>query len=203
MRQRVQREEPDPPSVFAMHLNVADIALFGLTGAIDFLIVPSLQLGVLIESRAMNVGVLSYFNLWPFGPQRQYGFLNSYTESFHSGFGQALGVEKFFSDKPGLRGLFVAVAVEVLTRRALLQAPADTGWLPGAVVEWFVVPHARAGYRFRGHNFLFALGVRIGAGFLTSSTYFSDSTGAGSSWGSSRRVFFDAGAIVDLGFFLR
>lgn len=198
-----QVEEADPPSVFAMHLNIADAALFGLTGAIDFLIVPKLALGVFIEARAMNLGALSYFDFWPFGPQRRYGFANNFSQSFDTGMGMALGVEKFFSDKPGLRGFFAMAAVEVLTRRATLTSPADTGWSPGHVVEWLVAPHVRGGYRFRGHNFLFGLGLRLGVGFIATSTFFNANTGFAVPWGASRRVYFDGGVIVDLGFFLR
>ncbi len=196
-------EQGDPPSVFAMHLNAADAALFGLTGAIDFLIVPKLAMGLLIEARAMNLGALSYFDFWPLGPQRRYGFSNNFSQSFDVGMGVTLGVEKFFSDKPGLRGFFAVAAVEVLTRRATLISTPDAGWFGGHVVEWLVAPHARGGYRWRGHDFLFALGLRLGVGFIATSTYYNATTALAVPWGASRRVYFDAGAIIDLGFFLR
>ncbi|MBL8951398.1 MAG: hypothetical protein JNK82_11505 [Myxococcaceae bacterium] len=196
------REQAERPSVFAMHLNLADAALHGLTGAIDFLIVPQLAMGLFIEARAMNLGPLSYMDYWPLGPQRKFGFSNNYSQVFDIGMGMALGVEKFWSDKPGLRGWFAAGGVELLTRRARLTSPAGAGWVHGHVVEWWVTPHARGGYRFRGHNFLFGLGARLGAGVLATSTFFNGNTGTSTPWGSSRRVYFDVSAIIDVGFFL-
>jgi hypothetical protein len=195
-RQR-EAEEPDPPSNIAIHANFLDALQWGITGALDVEIWQ--KLGVFLELRAPNAGLLSYFDFWPLGPGRHTGYRNNYSTHFDNGYGGALGAEKFFGDKPGLRGLYVAAGVEVLNHR--MEIDSGTAWTAGAIEEWFVVPHARGGIRYRGLSFLFALGLRAGAGFLVSSTF--HTLAETTTWGESRRIYFDGAVIMDMGFFLR
>jgi hypothetical protein len=193
---RPEVDEPEPASNIAIHANFLDFALWGLTGAIDVEIVQ--KYAVFTEVRVPNAGALSYFDFWPMGPGRISGYHSNYLTHFSTGYGGTLGAEKFFGEQRGLRGLYVALGLEVLNHQMTVEG---TGWTPGTVNEWFVAPHARAGVRWRSLAFLFALGLRAGVGLMAASTF---SNAAGTvPWGATRRIYFDGGLILDMGFFLR
>lgn len=187
---------PPPPSSIAIHVNAADALFFGLTVAADFELAS--KWGVFLEARAMNAGFLPAVGD-PYGPGG-FGTGQLYRLQFQGGGGGAVGIEKFFGAKPGLRGLYVALATEVLAKSAALYS---TGaWASIAVRHVFVVPHARFGFRFRFWSLLLGVGVRAGAGILTDAAALIRGK-PDQPWGSNQRVYPDLSAILDLGYFFK
>jgi hypothetical protein len=191
---------PDPPSTLAIRANLADIAFFGPTLGAEYEVVS--KLGVFVEGRLLNGGLMNALG-GPYGPAN-FGQNYFYSLPMTLGGGGSAGLVYFFGSRKGLRGFYVGAAAEVLFRDAQLYSSQNYSdqlrLKPVNVSQTFVVPHARIGFRFRAGPMLIGLGVRGGAGLLTSAS--ASYEGRTQNWGSSQRVYLDLSAILDVGVFV-
>ena len=213
---RLRELPPAPPSWLAIRVGLGDFVCWGLTVGFNYELFS--KLGLFVEARVTNAGLMTSFLVVDpstFGLGLHHDSKSGrYEVTSLFGFGGTVGAERFFGDRTGLRGPYVAVALETVYRHAGLSSTPSRyngewssgkpDWSPGRLDQWYLVPHARGGYRLRLSRILVGLGGRLGAGLLTSSVYSSTGYPGGTKpWGSSNRFYVDAAVILDLGVYLK